>query len=61
MIIYIATIMIFALAILGLSVGMIVKGKQIKGHCGGNPVPADKCIRDKYGNKIQNCSHCDCE
>ncbi|MBU2513059.1 hypothetical protein KJ966_17095 [bacterium] len=58
--VYIASIIIFALAILGLSLGAIFKNKQIKGHCGGTPI-LENCIKDEFGNKIVSCSTCSCE
>jgi hypothetical protein len=57
---YFATLLLFLLAVTGLSLGVIFKGKQIKGHCGGGAFE-DKCIRDSEGNKIESCSDCSCE
>lgn len=65
--IYLASIAIFALAMFGLSVGVVFRGKQIKGHCGGNPTPAPLqgskvgCYKHGNGNRISACAHCDCE
>lgn len=57
---YLATVVLFALAMTGLSLGMIFRGKQIKGHCGG-AVTEQKCVRDSQGNRIEACPNCDCE
>lgn len=61
MTVFIAAIVIFFIAFLGLSLGVILKDKQIKGHCGGVPTVTDSCERDEHGNKIASCSSCSCE
>lgn len=58
---FIATFVIFSLAMLGLSVGMIFSDVKIKGHCGGQTAPQTQCIKDKDGRIIETCDHCDCE
>ncbi len=47
-------ILIFALGMIGLSVGLIVRGRSIRGHCGGTPV---------FGpdGRPLTCSHCNCD
>ncbi len=42
--------LIFALAVTGLSIGIIVKGKPIKGHCGGG----DHCSCES-SEPVQQC------
>jgi hypothetical protein len=37
---------VFVLAALGLGVGMLVKGKPLKGHCGGGKNSCD-CEKDE--------------
>ncbi|MBU3917669.1 hypothetical protein KKA14_19250 [bacterium] len=58
--VFIITLMVFGLAMFGLSVGVIFNKKQIKGHCSGNPSIPEKCIKDAYGNRIEACADCDC-
>ncbi len=52
---------IFAVSMVGLSLGVIINGRQIKGHCGGNPELPDSCVKDAQGNKVISCFDCDCE
>ncbi len=59
--VFFITLVIFGLAMFGLSVGVVFNGKQIKGHCGGNPTVPERCIKDAYGNKIEACADCDCD
>lgn len=47
----ILTIVVFAVAMLALSVGLIIAGKSIKGHCGG---PSCTCATE--GKDITQCS-----
>lgn len=61
MITIIAAFVVFSLAMLGLSVGMIFSDVRIKGHCGGQIASPSECIKDADGNKIAVCDHCDCE
>ncbi len=58
--VFIASFVIFAIAILGLSVGVIFGDKQIRGHC-GESAEVESCVRDQNGNKITSCSTCSCE
>lgn len=58
---YIISALVFALAVLGLSIGVIVSGKQVQGHCGGSAHVEEQCVRDNQGNKIQSCPTCDCD
>ena len=49
----ILTIVIFALGMVGLSIGMIVRGRALRGSCHGpQPVGPD-------GRPV-SCGHCDC-
>ncbi len=60
MIVYIAAVFIFAIAMFFLSIGVILTGKQIEGHCGGAAI-GENCIKDARGRKIVNCGSCSCE
>ncbi|MCP4753481.1 MAG: hypothetical protein GY866_21535 [Proteobacteria bacterium] len=56
-----ASIVVFSIAMLGMSVGVIFsKNVAIKGHC-GEPTLLEGCIKDSQGNKIRSCATCDCE
>ena len=60
----IPTILIFAIAMTGLSLGVIFRGKQIKGHCGGASLEegcAGDCSGDGNDSCIEKCSTCTCD
>ena len=58
--VYIAAILIFGLSMFFLSLGLILNGRQIEGHCGGAALD-ETCIRDAHGRKIVSCGSCNCE
>ncbi len=62
--VFILTLLIFAISVTGLSIGVILKGKQIKGHCGGATLD-DGCGGDCNVNGadscIEACADCSCE
>ena len=43
--VFVATFVIFALVILGMSLGYLVKRKSIQGSCGGSPRWAGESLR----------------
>ena len=65
---FIASFLLIGLAMFGLSLGVVFKGKQIKGHCGNPSLEAgcgvssheSECVKDEFGNKIAPCATCDC-
>ncbi len=60
--IIIVSTVIFSLAVLALSIGTILDGRKLKGHCGGPSIyDGEGCIKDSQGNKIQSCPECSCE
>ncbi len=62
MIEFFATVVIFSLAMAGLSIGMFFGRAGIKGHCGGAAASLpDQCVKDQFGNKLEPCGHCTCE
>lgn len=58
--IYILSLLVFIVAVCALSVGVLVSGKQLKGHC-GTPTFDEGCIKDSQGAKIISCGSCSCE
>ncbi len=64
MTVFIAAFIVFSLAMLGLSIGVVFSDNvKIKGHCGGEAKKEtlSQCIRGEDGRKIVDCDHCDCE
>ena len=57
----IVSTIIFTLAILALSLGTMLGGRQPKGQCGSSSLHEESCIKDSEGNKIQSCPQCSCE
>lgn len=57
----IVSTIIFTLAVLALSLGTVLGGRQPKGQCGGSAIHEESCIKDDEGNKIQSCPQCSCE
>jgi len=55
MTILIATIVLIALAMLGLAAGLLLRRRGLRGHCGG-----DKKHRYDANGKVLPCSSCTC-
>jgi len=52
--VYIISVLVFAAGMVGLSAGLILRGRSIRGHCGGAPVLGPD------GQPL-TCAHCTCE
>ena len=51
---YIVSVLVFAAGMAGLSAGLILRGRSIRGHCGGAPVIGPD------GQPL-TCAHCTCQ
>lgn len=56
---YLAALLIFAVSMVFLSLGTLISGRQIKGHCGEAALD-ESCIQDSHGRKIISCGSCSC-